>query len=99
MKHVSAMRIINNICNCPASYFIAADVGTINPMSIQVINGVADNQSINYVNNWIEFIYEQDCGTYTVDFEPVDPNCDMSAALSSDARSGSAGPNNKPYSQ
>ena len=91
------MRIITNECNCPASSFIVADINPTD-MEISIGAGSAATQVIGYVNNWIEFVYEQDCGTYTVNFEPVDPACDMSAALSSDARSGSAPPNSKPYS-
>jgi hypothetical protein len=97
-KHVSAMRIVTNSCNCPASYFMTADISPT-AMSMQVVNGVPATQAIGYVRNWIDFIYEQDCGTYTVKFEPVDPTCDLTSALSADARSGAGGANNKPYSQ
>jgi len=96
-KHVSAVRIITNSCNCPASYFMTADVAPT-AMTIDNGSGVTATQALGYVRNWIDFIYEQDCGTYSVKFEPVDPLCDLTPALSVDARSGAGGANNKPYS-
>ena len=34
----------------------------------------------------MEFIYEQDCGTYSVTFEPTDPTCDVTDLLTAQAR-------------
>ena len=65
-----AMKIIYNACNCPASTFI----GNVAPsdMTIQIQNIPSAEQVLQYQNNYIEFVYEQDCGTYEVEFVNTD---------------------------
>ena len=93
-----AMKIIYNACNCPASTFI----GSYPPsdMTIQIKNIPSADQVLQYQNNYIEFVYEQDCGTYEVEFTNADPaGVDISQFTVLEAPGGSAGPHNKPYSQ
>ena len=47
----------------------------------------------------MEFIYNQNCGTYSVTFEPTDPSCDMTPLLSAATRTVGGGNNNLAYSQ
>ena len=98
MEHVSALRVITNSCSCPASYFKPESVDSISSMTVQIGNGTPETQVINYADNQIELLYGQDCGSYSVKFEPVNTGCDLSAALSVDDRFQIAGRNNHPYS-
>ena len=51
-----------------------------------------------YENNWIEYIYGQNCGENSLSFSPVDPSCDTTSFLSLDSpKSGTGGPNNLPF--
>ena len=66
---------------------------------MQVGNAATVNQVLNYQTNYIEFVYGQNCGTYSVTFEPTDPACDITSLLSAAARAVGGGNNNLAYSQ
>lgn len=69
-------------------------------MTVASRSGGTETQALAYQENYVESAYDQDCGSYTIEFEPVDPSsCDMTALLSADAKSGSGGVNNHAYSQ
>ena len=72
----------------------------LSTISVNSVSGGSQAETLVYEENYIEKIYGQDCGSYTVSFEPVDPSvCDMSSLLSVDAKSGSGGPNSHAFSQ
>lgn len=69
-------------------------------MSVSSTSGGTETQALVYQENYVEFAFEQDCGSYSIEFEPVDAtSCDMTALLSVDAKSGTGGVNNHAYSQ
>ena len=65
---VLLISIVYNACNCPASEFIMT--GNPSDMSIQAVVGVPVDQSLTYQENYMETIYGQDCGSYSITFTP-----------------------------
>ena len=58
------------------------------------------DQTLQYQNNHVEIVYEQDCGTYEVTFANADvAGTDVNLFLTAEAAGGSGGPNNKQYPQ
>ena len=68
-------------------------------MSVSAMSSPLSTQTLPYMDNYIQFVYGQDCGTYSIALEPVDPTCDMSHLLTVAAPSGTGGSNNQPYPQ
>ena len=48
-------------------------MGDIQPrdMVTKAVSGPADIASLVYQENYMEYVYEQDCGTYTVTLSPT----------------------------
>lgn len=60
--------IVYNACNCPAStYMLNAQPVD---MTIQAVIGAPEEQDLPYQDNYMEFIYGQDCGDYQISFTP-----------------------------
>ena len=60
--------IFYNECNCPASTFMENSAPT--DMSTVAITGPDDVQTLGYQENYMEFTYSQNCGTYSIEFSP-----------------------------
>ena len=71
-----ALRIIYNTCNCPVSTFTGDQPPT--DMEIRVVNSPSSTQTLEYQRNYIEYVYGQDCGSYSVTLESQDGNIDVS---------------------
>lgn len=82
------LSIFFNSCNCPASTFM----GDIQPrdMVTKAVSGPIDVANLVYQENYMESIYEQDCGTYTVTLSP-------DYTFLALAQSGARGPSNQLY--
>ena len=62
------MTIVYNNCNCPASTFIGDT--PIYDMQIDAVSGPTQIQTLQYQKNYMEDVYEQDCGSYGVRYYP-----------------------------
>ena len=63
------MEIIYNACNCPASTFMDS-VAAPNNMLTYAVSGPEDKQPLPYYDNYMENVYDQNCGSYSVVLEP-----------------------------
>ena len=91
-----AMRIIYNGCNCPASRF----TGDVTPrnMTIRVVNDPTDTQGgMDYQYNYMEYVYNQDCGPYSIELQNQDPTVDLSSVLTAGPREEAGGRFDYPY--
>ena len=68
-------------------------------MEIYCVSDYIQTKTVDYQNNYIELLYGQNCGTYSLTLEPTDPTCDLTAALTFDSSTGSGGPNALSYQQ
>ena len=76
-------------------------MGTAAPSDIDVTSvspGTA-TQALPYQENYVEYLYGQNCGTYSVSFAAVDPSCDHTSLLSVDAKTGTHATNSNAFSQ
>ena len=78
-----------NKCNCPVSYFTAKQQPP--DLVTKTVSGPADITTLTYQENYIEGIYKQNCGTYTVTLSPA------YSFLSLTKTGATGGPNNQPY--
>ena len=67
-------------------------------ISVEYISDPSATQALTYQENFIEYLYGQNCGSYVVTFAPVDAACDHSSLLSVDARTGTNPTNSNPFS-
>ena len=92
-----ALKIIYNECNCAASTFIGDNPPT--DMAITIENSPTATQALTYQNNYIEYVYEQDCGRYEVVLENQDSSQpDINSILTVAEPDPRDGPNNLKYS-
>ena len=63
------MSIMYNGCNCPATRFTTEQQPR--DMVTKAVSGPADVAALEYQQNYMEQIYEQNCGTYTVKLSPT----------------------------
>ena len=66
------MAIVYNGCNCPASSFLDTTTAPAN-METTAVTGPIVVNPLPYYDNKMEYIYDQDCGTYSVTLEPEYP--------------------------
>ena len=62
------MAIVYNSCNCPATTFMMNSPPV--DMTVKAVSGAPVSQALLYQDNYIENIYGQDCGKYSIRFEP-----------------------------
>ena len=67
-------------------------------MTISAVSGITTAvQTLPYQRNYIEYVYNQNCGSYEIAIEPTDPSCDFTSLFTVAASTGSGGVNNLPY--
>ena len=63
------LSIFYNGCNCPASTFTTEQQPR--DMTTRAVSGPPDVASLDYQENYMEKVYEQNCGTYSVTLSPT----------------------------
>ena len=64
-------------------------------LTINAISDPTRTGALNYQKNWIEELYNQDCGGYSLSLVAVDTSCDMSNVLTIAAPSSTGGARNQ----
>ena len=64
------LAIVYNSCNCPASQFMT-EIAAPEDMVTWAVSGPDDSKTLQYYDNYMENIYDQNCGTYSVVLEPA----------------------------
>ena len=64
------MAFVYNSCICPESYFVGEAPAD---MTIEAVVGAPVTQNLPYQYNWIESLYNQNCGSYSISMAPELP--------------------------
>ena len=91
LEYPIAIRQIMNGCNCPATTFVGD--GQPEAMEVYAVSSPKQTKALAYQNNYIELVYGQNCGSYTLRVEPTDPACDLAVAITFETDIAQGGPN------
>ena len=78
------MAVVYNACNCPASTYLGND--PFPDLEIEAVFGATQTETLIYRQNYIESVYNQDCGAYSIDYDPKLPFFEFSESGATDIR-------------
>ena len=62
------MSVVYNSCNCPASAFSGEQ--PFPDLEIEAVVGPTQEVDLEYQTNYMGYVYNQDCGSYGIDYYP-----------------------------